>query len=329
LAAAGAGGSVPAMRHGLRWRGWLGGAAVLVCQVAWGAVWAQDTRPGEVVRVDRTSPFGRVRVSDYGATGLRCLEFPPGRVLQSCMRIDDPTRLVLPYTQAFAATLAVPGEVKRLLMIGLGGGSLVRWLQRYRPELAQHVVDIDPVVVEVAGEWFGVRAGPGLQIITMDGRERLARDPARYDLIWLDAFGPEDAPYALTTVEFFQLVRSRLAPGGAVAANIWAPGVNRSYHAQVRAVQEAFPETYELSEPAPDEPAVGLGGGLAVLADGSRIVVGSLAPRLAGAQWAERLATWQAKQPLDCDLAALVRRKFHLLTDRPSSTSPPHDLPAR
>lgn len=317
------------MGQDLRSRGWRAGVVVLTCLAAGGAATAQDTRPGEVVRVDRASPFGRVRVSDYGSTGLRCLEFPPGRVLQSCMRIDDPTRLVLPYTQAFAATLAVPGEVRRLLMIGLGGGSLVRWLQRYRPELEQDVVDIDPVVVEVAQQWFGVRPGPTVRVFTMDGRARLARDPARYDLIWLDAFGPEDAPYALTTVEFFQLVRSRLEPGGAVAANIWAPGVNRSYHAQVRAVQEAFPEVYELSEPSPDGPAVGLGGGLAVLADGSRIVVGSLAPRLSGAQWAERLAAWQAKRPLDCDLAALVSRKYCLLTDTPSPASPPHDLPSK
>lgn len=276
--------------------------------------------------MDRTSPFGRVRVSDYGATNLRCLEFPPGRVLQSCMRIDDPTRLVLPYTQAFAATLAVPDQVRRLLMIGLGGGSLVRWVQRYRPELAQDVVDINPVVIEVAREWFGVRPGPRVQVFTADGREHLARETTRYDLIWLDAFGPEDVPYAFTTVEFFQLVRSRLAEGGAVVVNIWAPAINRAYHAQVRAVQEVFPEVYELAEPSPDLPAVVLGGGLAVLADGSRIVVGSLAPRLSGAQWGERLAAWQARQPLDCDLAALVRRKYRLLTETPLPASAPHDL---
>lgn len=308
---------------------WPVGVALVACLAVCSTAVGQDARPGEVVRVDRASPCGRVRVSDYGATGLRCLEFPPGRVLQSCMRIDDPPRLVLPYTQALAATLAVPGEVRRLLMIGLGGGSLVRWLQRYRPDIVQDVVDIDPVVVEVASEWFGVRAGPTVRVATMDGRERLARDATRYDLIWLDAFGPDDAPYALTTVEFFQLVRSRLQPGGAVAANIWAPGVNRSYAAQLRAVQEAFPEVYELSEPAPNAPTVGLGEGLAVLADGSRIVVGSLAPRLSSAQWAERLAVWQASQPLDCDLAALVKRTYRLLTDRPSPASPPHDLPSR
>lgn len=297
--------------------------AALLC----GAAAAQDSRPGVVVCVDRASPFGRVRVSDHGSAGLRCLQFPPGQALQSCMRIDDPARLVLPYTQALAATVAVPKEVRRVLMIGLGGGSLARWLQRVRPEIEQQVVEIDPVVVEVAAEWFGVRPGPRLRIVTMDGRAHLAREEGRYDLIWVDAFGPDSAPRHLTTVEFFQLVRSRLEPGGAVAANIWAPGVNREYFAQLRAVQEVFPEVYELAEPASDAAAVGLGGGLAVLADGSRIVVGSLAPRLSGAQWAGRLEAWQARQPPGDDLAALVRRGFRLLTDRPSPASPPHDRP--
>lgn len=107
------------MMPDLRRRGLPVGVALLSCLAANSAAVGQDAPSGGVVRVDRASPYRRVQVSDYGATGLRCLEFPPGRVLQSCMRIGDPTRLVLPYTQALAATLALPGEVKRLLMIKL------------------------------------------------------------------------------------------------------------------------------------------------------------------------------------------------------------------
>ena len=87
----------------------------------------------------------------------------------------------------------------------------------------------------------------------MDGRAFLARDATRYDLIWLDAYGADSVPAHLTTVEFFRLVRARLAPGGAVAANLWGPGVNPRYHSQVRAIQEAFPETYVLAEHLPGQ----------------------------------------------------------------------------
>lgn len=94
-------------------------------------------------------------------------------------------------------------------------------------------------------------------------------------------------------------------------------------------MQEAFPEVFELSEPTPDGPAIGLEGRLNGMAPASRIVAGSLVPNLSGVQWAERLSAWQAEQALNCDLAALVRRTYRLLTDQPSPASPPHDMPSR
>ena len=282
----------------------------------------------EVVRADRTSPYGRVRVTDYSSTGLRCLQFPPGQALQSCMKLDDPTRLVLPYTRAMAATLAVPQRLRRLLMVGLGGGSLVRWVQRYFPELPQDVVEIDPVVVEVARELFAVKNGPFVTITVMDGRAFLARDITRYDLIWLDAYGPDSVPTHLTTVEFFNLVRARLSPGGAVAANMWGPTVNPAYHSQVRAIQSVFPETYVLSEHLPGQ-AGALSAGLAVMADGCRIVVGSLAPRLGSEGWAAAATTLQQRPGLDLDLGALVRTQYHLISDEPAPAAAPHDQSSR
>lgn len=282
----------------------------------------------EVVRADRTSPYGRVKVSDYPTTGLRCLEFPPGRALQSCMQIDDPTRLVFPYTRAMAATLVVPQRLQRLLQVGLGGGSLVRWVQRYLPGLRQDVVEIDPVVVDVARELFFVEGGRRLGIAVMDGRAFLDTATGTYDLIWLDAYGPDSVPTHLTTVEFFRLVRARLAPGGAVAANMWGPGVNTRYHAQVRAIQEVFPETYVLAEHVPGQ-AGPAGAALAEAAGGSRIVVGSLGPRLDAASWAAAAVALQQRRQLDLDLAALVREQYHLLSEEPAPAPPPHDPPTR
>jgi spermidine synthase len=301
---------------------WLPAAILALMAVAPGAGAAGP----EVVRADRTSPYGRVKVSDYPSTGLRCLEFPPGRALQSCMQISDPTRLVFPYTRAMAATLAVPQHLQRLLQVGLGGGSLVRWVQRYLPGLRQDVVEIDPVVVDVARELFFVEDGRRLSITVMDGRAFLAGAAASYDLIWLDAYGPDSVPTHLTTVEFFRLVRARLAPGGAVAANLWGPGVNPRYHSQVRAIQEVFPETYVLAEHLPGQTGT-TGTDQAEAAGGCRIVVGSLGPRLGAAPWAAAAATLQQRRGLDLDLAALVREQYHLISEEPAPATPPHDPP--
>lgn len=303
---------------------WLTAAILALMAVAPGAGAAGP----EVVRADRTSPYGRVKVSDYPSTGLRCLEFPPGRALQSCMQIDDPTRLVFPYTRAMASTLVVPQRLQRLLQVGLGGGSLVRWVQRYLPGLRQDVVEIDPVVVDVARDLFSVEAGHRLRIAVMDGRAFLDTTTAAYDLIWLDAYGPDSVPTHLTTVEFFRLVRARLAAGGAVAANMWGPGSNPRYHAQVRAIQEVFPETYVLAEGVPGEAGTH-GPGLAAAAGGCRVVVGSLGPRLSAAQWAAAATALQQRRKLDLDLAALVREQYHLISEEPAPAAAPHDPPTR
>ncbi|HNX48905.1 MAG TPA: fused MFS/spermidine synthase [Thermoanaerobaculaceae bacterium] len=305
--------------------GWLSVATVALMALAPGVA-AQGS---EIVRADRTSPYGRVRVTDYRSTGLRCLQFPPGRALQSCMKLDDPTSLVLPYSRAMAATLAVPQHLQRLLMVGLGGGSLVRWVRHYLPELQQDVVEIDPVVVQVARELFAVTPDDHVRLAVEDGRAFIVRAPSHYDLVWLDAYGPDSVPPHLTTVEFFQLVRAHLTPGGAVAANIWGPAVNPAYDSQVRAIQEVFPETYVLAEHLPGASGMALSPGLAVMADGSRIVVGSLAPRLGAEAWAAAAATLQVRRTLDLDLAALVRAQYHLISGEAVIALPPHDPPSR
>ena len=282
----------------------------------------------EVVRADRPSPYGRVRVSDYPTTGLRCLAFPPGRALQSCMQIDDPTRLVFPYTRAMAATLVVPGACERLLQVGLGGGSLVRWVQRYLPGLRQDVVEIDPVVVDVARELFFVDDGRRLRIAVMDGRAFLAGAAASYDLIWLDAYGPDSVPAHLTTVEFFRLVRARLAPGGAVAANLWGPGMNPRYHSQVRAIQEVFPETYVLAEGLPGKARTNAPvSPLPPTAAGSSSA--PWAPRLAAARWAAAATTLQQRRSSTWTWRHWCATQYHLISEEPAPAAAPHDQPTR
>ena len=109
------------------------------------------------------------------------------------------------------------------------------------------VAEIDPDVVKVAKEYFGVVEDHRLRIHTVDGRLFLKRSDALYDLAILDAFSYESIPFHLTTREFLRELSDRLTPRGVVAANIIgavAGPKSRLFRSMIRTYQEVFPQVY-------------------------------------------------------------------------------------
>jgi spermidine synthase len=114
---------------------------------------------------------------------------------------------------------------QRLLLIGVGGGSLPMALAAARPDLQVDAVDIDPAVLRVAQRYFGLRAGPRLRLHAADGRAYVAEALAagrRYDAVLLDAFDADGIPPALFSEAFLRDVRALLAGGGVLLANTFA-----------------------------------------------------------------------------------------------------------
>lgn len=111
-----------------------------------------------------------------------------------------------------------PGE---MLLVGLGGGSIVK--SYAREGWLVDAVEIDPVVTQIAREYFGLEEAEA-RVHEMDGRQFLLTHDRTWDVIIMDAFGSSSIPFHLVTVEAFGLVRSRLSPGGVLAMNIQAIG---------------------------------------------------------------------------------------------------------
>jgi spermidine synthase len=140
--------------------------------------------------------------------------------LQSAMYIDDPLRTRFAYTDLFHLAKAYNPGARDLLFIGLGGGSSEKRMLQDFEEVRLHAVEIDPVVVEVAHDYFEVPSDdPRLEVSVGDGRRFLADDDARWDAIVIDAFFADAIPFHLVTREFLQLARSRLEPGGVIVTN--------------------------------------------------------------------------------------------------------------
>jgi spermidine synthase len=142
------------------------------------------------------------------------------RTLQSAMNLKDPTELRLIYSRYTSLAFAFRPDAKNILIIGLGGGSIPKRLQKTFPSLQIDVVEIDPEVVRIARDQFSVRESKNLRLHTQDGRLFLTRTQNQYDIILLDAYYADAMPFHLATKEFFELAQRKLTPNGVIVANL-------------------------------------------------------------------------------------------------------------
>ena len=158
--------------------------------------------------------------------GIRCMKF--GRTAggrQTCQALAEPDRMVFDYTRMMMAALYLNPSPQRILIIGLGGGTLPRALQKLFPAAKIDAVEIDPAVVRVAGKYFGFVPGARTEVFEEDGRvfaKRMGKQGIRYDLVMLDAFDHEYIPEHMLTREFLIEVRSLLSDRGVLAGNTFS-----------------------------------------------------------------------------------------------------------
>lgn len=164
----------------------------------------------------RDTVYHRITVSDEGV--IRYLRLD--RYWQSARDRAAPLHTVFSYTDYLHLPLALIPPPRRVLFVGMGGGTApTRFFHDY-PNLAIDVVEIDPVVAGTARRYFDLPRSPRLTVHVQDGRLWLRRAADRYDLIILDAYLIDTIPFHLATREFYAEAAARLTPGGAVAANV-------------------------------------------------------------------------------------------------------------
>ncbi len=161
---------------------------------------------------------------------------------QSSVNLKDVDELPIAYTRQMTMAVVYPNELKRILMIGLGGGSISTYLGRHMPDVTIDTVEIDPGVIDAAKKYFGIRESSRVRYLSGDGRVFLNRNKQPYDLIILDAFHGGYIPFHLLTREFFRLVKRNLAPDGAVATNLHDN--TKLYYSTVLTMRSEFPDLY-------------------------------------------------------------------------------------
>jgi spermidine synthase len=198
---------------------------------------------------------------------------------ESEVNLADPDDLPMPYARVMTIAAAYPQEIKRVLMLGLGGGAIPSYFGRFLPDAAIDTVELDPGVIDVAKKYFGIRETSRSRLYESDGRVFLNRHSEPYDLIMVDAFTGSYIPFHMMTKEFYQLVRERLAPQGVAAFNI-LPG-SKLYDSNVRTLKLVFEglDLYHSGDEAVEDAAVAAIGRRDSSAEG-----GPLSQRAAAAQ---------------------------------------------
>ena len=157
---------------------------------------------------EKEGAFGWVIVTEHN--GLRTLQFERGGARQTVVKMGDPAHLELPYAPVALTGLSVCEAPRRVLIVGLGGGTLPMFIRQYFPEAVIDGVDINPDVVDVARRFLGFREDSRMRGIVADGRKFIEETREPYDVIFLDAFGADSVPPPLSTVEFLRAVRKAL-----------------------------------------------------------------------------------------------------------------------
>jgi spermidine synthase len=138
----------------------------------------------------------------------------------------------------FAARREPP---RRVAILGNAAGTTSRAYEEFFPRTRVDGVEIDSELSEIGRRWFDMN-NPRLHLYHEDARPFLRRIDARYDVISVDAYRQPYIPFYLTTKEFFETVRDRLADGGVLIVNVGHPEGQEDLERVLSAtIAEVFP----------------------------------------------------------------------------------------
>lgn len=167
------------------------------------------------------SPYGSLFVLEID--GLHVLRFNDLDSLdQSAADPLDQSRIVTPYVRLLLGGCLHISEVKRCLIMGLGGGRFPMLLRRTLPEVEVDTVEINPKMVEVAKKYFGFSPDEHNRVHVSDAETFISRleHEQTFDIILVDLYDGEGGASAMFNPRFLWHVRRGVSSDGVVIINL-------------------------------------------------------------------------------------------------------------
>lgn len=177
-----------------------------------------------------------VEVTETG--GIRSLHL--GSVtIQSSMKVKSPFELDLAYTRGMMGFLLFSDAIKNVLTIGLGGGSVPKYVWQFCPEISQTIIEINPQIINIARSHFAVPDNDArFSVIEGDGLVYLAENPQSADCLMIDAFDAHGIAPNFCSQDFFDVCEKTLAQQGVFAINLW--GSDKNFDVYLQRIERSF-----------------------------------------------------------------------------------------
>jgi spermidine synthase len=170
--------------------------------------------------------------------GVRTLHIGSDTI-QSSMRLARPVDLELSYTRSMMAFMLFTASPREVLTIGLGGGSVAKFIYHRIPSAHVTAVEVSPRVVAIARQYFQVPPDDDrFEVVIANGAEYVMREDVTADVVIVDGYDADAHAEELASRDFYAACRKRLQPDGTLVVNLW--GGDKSFSTLLQRIDSAF-----------------------------------------------------------------------------------------
>ena len=161
------------------------------------------------------------------------------KTVQSGMSTTDPYKLVFNYSRAIMYFLLFSENIKTVLTIGLGGGSVTKYMHVECEDIKQTVVEINKQVIDIARSHFYLQENNDmLDVIEGDGIAYMEEHPTSHDCVIIDGFDSDGIPEGFCTQDFFDKCYGVLHDDGIFLINLW--GSDKNFDIYLMRIEQTF-----------------------------------------------------------------------------------------
>jgi spermidine synthase len=188
---------------------------------------------------ENASRWGReARVYVSERNGVRSLHLG-NNFVQSAMRLAFPNHLELAYTRCMMGFLLFHPHPENIIMVGLGGGSLAKFVHHRLTPAKTTVVEINEEVISAARNYFCFpQDDERLQTVIGDGADYIASHPGKADVLMVDGFDGGCQVPSLCTQDFYNNARGALRKNGILVVNLL--GRDKGFQNYMRRMESSF-----------------------------------------------------------------------------------------